>query len=109
MKTVRVMTASNFCQSVSSCSNARTTSLAEIRLNVEREIYTVVEGNDLEVCVVIADGTPAPFGFHVTGFLYSTLRQYYYVLLFVCLTRVYLSTVIVCSCHSANTFYANLF
>lgn len=68
---------SSFSQIFLHCSNARTMhlSLTEIILNVEREIYTVVEGNDLEVCVVIADGTPAPFAFHVTGFLYSMLIQ----------------------------------
>lgn len=48
--------------------------LVEIVLNVEREIYTVVEGNYLEVCVVIADGDVAVFPFNVTGHVYCRLH-----------------------------------
>lgn len=47
--------------------------LAEITLNVEREIYTVVEGNYLEVCVVIANGVVAAFPFHVIGHVFCKL------------------------------------
>lgn len=53
--------------------------------------------------MVIANGTPAPFAFHVTGFLYSTLvNTTVSLLMFVYLAIVYLSTVIVCHCDSAN-------
>ena len=48
---------------------------AAIILNVEREVYSVVEGNELEVCVVVADDNVAVFPFNVTGHVYCRLHQ----------------------------------
>ena len=48
-------------------------------VEVEQEIYTVVEGNYLEVCVVIVGGGVAAFPFNVTGTVYCKLLQEYMV------------------------------
>ena len=47
--------------------------LAAVTVSPEREIYTVIEGNDLEVCLVIANNTPAVFQFHAIGYFYRKL------------------------------------
>ena len=44
-----------------------------IELEAEREIYTVVEGTDLEVCVIAVRGVPI-FGFSVHGHIITQGR-----------------------------------
>jgi hypothetical protein len=47
----------------------------DITVNVENEIYTVIEGNELEVCLVTANGLPATFPFY--AYTHIDLRPFF--------------------------------